>query len=108
MPTKTTHVAGRAAKATEGTEAIEVKLTVVERQEDAVLEQFGLDRNEADRRRIYFFDTPKLSLFKKGVVLRARETAGEGSDSTVKIRPVDPKLVDASWRAKNGFKLEAD
>jgi hypothetical protein len=108
MSTKTTDLAGRAAKATEGTEAIEVKLTVVERQEDAVLEKFGLDRKQADRRRIYFFDTPKLALFKKGVVLRARETVGEGSDSTVKIRPVEPNQVDASWRRKNGFKLEAD
>jgi hypothetical protein len=41
-------------------------------------------------------------------VLRARETEGEGSDSTVKIRPVDPKRVDDAWRKKSGFKLEAD
>ena len=114
MPTKTTGGskaaagAGRTAKATQGTDAIEVKVTIVERQEDAVLEKFGLDRGEAERRRIYFYDTPKLALYKKGVVLRARETAGEGCDSTVKIRPVDPAKVDGSWRKKDGFKLEAD
>ncbi len=107
MPAKTTRGAGRTAKVTEGTDAIEVKVTVVERQEEEVLEKFRLDRGEAERRRIYFYDTPKLSLFKKGVVLRARE-GGDGCDSTVKIRPVDPKNVDESWRKKAGFKVEAD
>lgn len=101
-------VAGKAARATLGTDAIEVKLTVVERQEKAVLEKFGLERAEAERRRIYFYDTPKLGLFRQGVVLRARETGGRGSDSTVKIRPIDPRKVDAAWRKKGGFKLEAD
>ena len=108
MPATTSDGAGHTAKAIEGTDAIEVKVTVVERQEEAVLERFRLDRGKAERRRIYFYDTPKLGLFKKGVVLRARETADEGCDSTVKIRPVDPKHVDESWRRKSGFKVEAD
>lgn len=108
MPAKTPRKAGSTAKQTEGTEAIEVKLTIVERQEDLVLEKFELARDDAERRRIFFYDTPKLALYKKGVVLRARETVGEGCDSTVKIRPVDPEQVDASWRARDGFKLEAD
>jgi hypothetical protein len=107
MPAKTTGGAGRAAKATEGTDAIEVKVTVIERQEEEVLERFGLDRGKAERRRIYFYDTPKLTLYKKGIVLRARES-GDGCDSTVKIRPVEPGKVDASWRKKAGFKIEAD
>jgi hypothetical protein len=107
MPAKTKGGAGRAAKATQGTDAIEVKVTVVERQEDAVLERFRLDRGEAERRRIYFYDTPKLGLFKKGLVLRARESE-DGCDSTVKIRPVDPKKVDDSWRKQTGFKVESD
>jgi hypothetical protein len=105
MATKT---AGRTAKVTEGTESIEVKLTVIDSQEDAVLKKFGLERKDAERRRIYFYDTRKLTLFKKGVVLRARETEGRGCDSTVKIRPVDPAKVAKSWRGKSGFKLEAD
>jgi hypothetical protein len=96
------------ARATAGTDAIEVKFTVIERQEQKVLERFELDRDEAERRRIFFYDTAKLGLYKKGVVLRAREMEGEGCDSTVKIRPVDPKKVDEAWLKKSGFKLEAD
>jgi len=98
---------GRAAKATSGTEAIEVKVTVIERDETVALRIFGLQRNKGERRRIFFYDTPTLSLYKKGVALRARET-GDGCESTVKIRPVEPKRVAGKWRKKNGFKVEAD
>ena len=41
-------------------------------------------------------------------MLRAREAQGKGCDSTVKVRPVDPKKVDEAWRRKSGFKLEAE
>jgi hypothetical protein len=99
--------AGRASKATAGTEAIEVKVTVVERHETMALRKFGLKRNDGERRRIFFYDTPKLTLYKKGVCLRAREMEDE-CDSTVKIRPVEPKQVAGKWRRKSGFKVEAD
>ena len=100
--------AGRAARATAGTEAVEVKVTVVERHETMVLRKFGLARRNGERRRIFFYDTRRLGLYKKGVCLRAREMDGEECDSTVKIRPVEPKRVAARWRRKSGFKLEAD
>jgi hypothetical protein len=101
-------VAGLMARETAGTDAIEIKLTVVESQEKAVLERFKLERGKGEQRRIYFYDTPKLALYTKGVVLRARETVGEGCDSTVKIRPVVPEKVGAAWHQKSGFKVEAD
>lgn len=100
--------AGQAAKATAGAEAIEVKVTVVDRQEAATLRKFGLERKKGQRRRIFFYDTPTLSLYKKGIMLRARETDGDDCDSTVKIRPVDPKRIADKWRKKSGFKVEAD
>jgi hypothetical protein len=107
MPS-TPKVTGRVARATAGTDAIEVKFTVADRQERKVLERFELDRDEAERRRIFFYDTPKLTLLNKGVVLRAREKADQGCDSTVKIRPVDPEKIADEWAKKSGFKLEAD
>ena len=100
--------AGRTARATAGTEAIEVKVTVVERDETMALRKFGLTRKSGKQRRIFFYDTRKLSLFKKGVCLRAREMQGNECDSTVKIRPVEPKRVADKWRKKGGFKVEAD
>jgi hypothetical protein len=98
---------GKAAKATAGTAAVEVKVTVIDRQEAAALRKFRLKRKDGERRRIFFYDTPTLTLFKRGVALRARET-GDACDSTVKIRPVDPTRVADGWRKMDGFKVEAD
>ena len=88
--------AGRAARATAGTDTIEVKVTVIERHETRALRKLGLKRADGEQRRIFFYDTRKLDLYNNGVCLRARETAGEESDSTVKIRPVEPKRVASS------------
>jgi hypothetical protein len=100
--------AGRTARATAGTEAVEVKVTVVERDETMALRTFGLTRKNGERRRIFFYDTRKLSLYKRGICLRAREMEGNECDSTVKIRPVEPTRVADKWRRKSGFKVEAD
>lgn len=98
----------RDSGATAGTDAIEVKVTVIERDETKALRELGLERDDAERRRIFFFDTRKLDLFGNGVCLRAREMGGDESDSTVKIRPVGPERVADKWRKKSGFKVEAD
>jgi hypothetical protein len=86
---------------------VEVKVTVIERDEARALRTFRLARKDGEERRIFFYDTPKLDLYKKGVALRARE-CGDECESTVKIRPVDPKRVDPKWKKKTGFKVEAD
>ena len=100
--------AGRAARATARTDAIEVKVTLVERDETMALRKFGLARKKGERRRIFFYDTPKLDLYRKGICLRAREMAEDECDSTVKVRPVEPTRVADRWRRKSGFKVEAD
>jgi hypothetical protein len=99
---------GRAAKATLGAEAIEVKVTVVERHETVALRKFGLEREHAEQRRIFFYDTRELVLYNNGVCLRAREMEEDGCDSTVKIRPVEPERIADRWRRESGFKVEAD
>ena len=91
-----------------GTQAIELKVTVSEQMERAAADAFELDAKKGERRRIFFFDTQALGLFKKGVVLRAREVKGGQDDSTIKIRPVDPKKVADKWSRLEGFKIEAD
>src|SRR5262245_23582307 len=90
------------------TDAIEIKLTIRPDQEAKAIRFFNLDRSSGEVRKIYFFDTPKLDLFKKGVILRARRVKGADDDSTVKIRPVDPDKVVPAWKKAKGFKLEAD
>lgn len=108
MPRRTVGRAGRAAMATAGTEAIEVKVTVVERHEKTAIRRFGLEREKGERRRVFFYDTPALDLFRSGVCLRARAMGGDECDSTVKVRPVEPGRVADKWRGKSGFKVESD
>ena len=108
MPQKRVSRAGDAAKATAGVEAIEVKVTVVDQHEEMALNKFGLKRKSGERRRIFFYDTQTLSLYKEGICLRARETGGDDCDSTVKIRPIEPERVGEKWGKRSGFKVEAD
>jgi hypothetical protein len=96
------------ADSTAGTDAVELKVTVSEKNEEAAARAFKLNPKDGERRSIFFFDTEALALFKRGVVLRAREVKGSKDDSTVKIRPVDPKQITAKWSGLKGFKLEAD
>jgi hypothetical protein len=91
-----------------GTQGLELKVTVAEQMERAAADAFELDPKKGERRHIFFFDTKTLALFKQGVVLRAREVKGNEDDSTVKIRPVDPKKVADKWGRLPGFKMEAD
>ncbi len=76
--------------------------------EQRAYEALDIERRDATRREIYFFDTPELTLNKAGVVIRARAKEDEDHDSVIKIRPVDPDKVDEKWQEENGFKIEAD
>src|SRR5215813_1164515 len=91
--------------ASAGVDDVEIKVTVSEKKERAAAKAFKLDPESGQQRSIFFFDTHKLDLFGKGVVLRARKVKGDKDDSTVKIRPVDPSKVPAKWRGTNGFKI---
>jgi hypothetical protein len=94
------------ANATAGADAVEIKVSVVEKK--ATEKEFGLRRSEGQHREVYFFDTPRIELFGKGVVLRARKVENAKDDSTVKIRPVEPDEISEKWRGMHGFKIEAD
>jgi hypothetical protein len=86
----------------------EIKITIRDDEEMKAVRVFKLDRDRAEKRAIYFFDTQALRLFGKGLILRARQVKEGDDDSTVKIRPIDPARIDASWNDESGFKLEAD
>lgn len=91
-----------------GVEAIEIKVTIPDAQIEAALGLCGLTVDNDEERYIYFFDTPDLTLFKGGIIARARRIVGDEHDSTVKFRPVVPNEIPGSWQAFKGFKLEAD
>jgi hypothetical protein len=96
------------AERTAGAQGVELKVTVSNEKEGAAAEAFDLDPKKGEQRRIFFFDTSALALFKRGLVLRAREVKGDRDDSTVKVRPVDPKEIASKWVRLPGFKIEAD
>ena len=73
-----------------GSDSVELKLTVPEPHQRSTVSALELDPLEAQIRQVFFFDTPKLALDAKGVVVRARRIQGKPADSIVKLRPVVP------------------
>ena len=92
----------------EGADTVELKLTVPESDHHAAVGVLGLDPLDAQIRQVYFFDTPDLSLYKAGVVARARRVQGKGDDSVVKLRPVEPDQLPKKLRKARGFGVEVD
>ena len=87
---------------------VELKLTVLAEEEPRVQDLLEKEGAQPQRRRVYFYDTRDLALYKRDVVLRARVTQGDDDDSTVKLRPVDLADDDASWRQIDGIRIELD
>ncbi len=91
-----------------GADSVELKLTVPEPHQRSTVTALGLDPLEAQIRQVFFFDTPKLELDAKGVVVRARRIQGKGGDSIVKLRPVTPSELPAELRRSGAFRVEVD
>ena len=91
-----------------GTDAIEIKATIPDRQVAEALKRFRMTASNDEERYIYFFDTPRLGLLGAGIITRARRVVGGDHDCTVKLRPVDPAKVAPKWRKYRDFKVDAD
>jgi hypothetical protein len=87
--------------------AIEIKMTAHVLDEAKVLALLAERGEEPQERTVYFFDTPELTLFEAGLVLRARKIDGDDDDSTVKLRPVEPSGL-GDWMTVDGFEVEMD
>src|SRR5688572_31400560 len=73
-----------------GADSVELKLTVPESDQASAVQALGMDPLDAQIRQVFFFDTPDLTLYRHGVVPRARRIQDKASDSVVKLRPVVP------------------
>jgi hypothetical protein len=91
-----------------GADSVELKLTVPEPHQRSTVTALDLDPLQAQIRQVFFFDTPKLGLDAKGVVVRARRIQGKGGDSVVKLRPVTPSELPAELRRSGAFRVEVD
>jgi hypothetical protein len=89
-------------------DSIELKLTLPSRAYRAAARGLGIDPLEAQLRQVFFLDTPDLALNQSGLVVRARRIQGRESDSTVKLRPVDPSTVPERFRGSPQFAVEVD
>ena len=98
----------KALELSKGSSSIELKLSVPGKVQRAAGKALKLDPVEAQPRMAYFFDTPKLELFKAGVVVRARRIQGGGADTVVKLRPVNPNEIDPDLLHSASFKIELD
>jgi hypothetical protein len=92
----------------DGVKTVEIKVTIRPDEELKAIRALALHENSAQVRDIYFYDTPKLKLYKAGLVLRARRVDDAKDDSTVKFRPVEMGMITKRWRRLQGFKMEAD
>jgi hypothetical protein len=95
-------------KLVKGADSVELKLTVPESDQRSAVEALDLDPIDAQIRQVYFFDTPDLALYEKGVVVRARRIQGKGEDSVVKLRPVVPAELSKKLRRSPAFGVEVD
>jgi hypothetical protein len=89
-------------------DSVELKLTVPEPHQRSTVTALELDPLEAQIRQVFFFDTPRLALDAKGVVVRARRIQGKGGDSIIKLRPVAPSELPADLRLSKAFRVEVD
>lgn len=87
---------------------LEFKVTVLPDEEPKVQAELRRAGVSPARRKVYFYDTAKLALFAKGLVLRARVTDGDDDDSTVKLRPLPLPNIPALWVATDAVRIELD
>ena len=86
---------------------LEFKVTVLPPEEPKVQAELRRAGVIPARRKVYFYDTPQLALFKKDLVLRARVTDGDDDDSTVKLRPLPLPNTSAGWMTE-AVRIELD
>ncbi len=89
-------------------DSVELKVTLPDANQNATVRALGVDPLDAQIRMVSFFDTPQLTLYKSGVVVRARRVQGREDDSVVKLRPVVPSEMEARIRDAPGMVVELD
>ncbi len=91
-----------------GADTVELKLTVPVSDRSKGASALGVDPLDGQIRQVYFFDTPDLTLYQEGLVVRARRVQRKGDDSVVKLRPVVPDELPAELRGSPNFGVEVD
>jgi hypothetical protein len=91
-----------------GADSVELKLTIPESAQRSAVLALEMDPLGAQVRLVSFFDTPKLALQSRGMVVRARRVAQKGDDSVVKLRPIVPSELAEDVRTSPMCVVEVD
>ncbi|MGI9001744.1 MAG: hypothetical protein ACR2GH_08745 [Pseudonocardia sp.] len=100
-------VAGAGAMARD-VDQVELKVIVPVGHHVAMASVLGVDRLEAQIRRVYYLDTSDLALSRRGLVVRARKIRGGVDDLVVKLRRVVPVELPAKTRRSPNLTVEID
>lgn len=86
----------------------EIAASLKEESLPLLYKNLQLENYEMKKREIYYFDTEKLDLYNSNLILRARIKSIFKGSVTVKLRPLNPKLVPPRFFSMKGFKCERD
>jgi hypothetical protein len=89
-------------------DSVELKLTVPASGLRSAVDSLDLDPLEARMRQVIFFDTPDLTLYTNGVVVRSRRMQGGAGDTVVKLRPLPKGVHVAKGQRPKGLGVEVD
>jgi len=89
-------------------DSVELKLTVSDSGFHSAVDSLDLDPLEAQMRQVIFFDTPDLTLYTHGVVVRSRRIQGGAGDSVVKLRPLPSRVRVGKGQRPKGLGVEVD
>jgi len=103
-------------------DSVEIKRVLQPEVGLVLAERFKSQLHHQRHWEIYFYDTPQMELYNRGVILRSRAVTlqvrkgalwlprggDRASDVTVKLRPIKPSVLDPYWRSCHGFKVELD
>lgn len=89
-------------------DSVELKLTVPDSGFRSAVDSLDLDPLEARMRQVIFFDTPELTLYTNGVVVRSRRIQGGAGDTVVKLRPLPKGVRLGKGHRPKGLSVEVD
>ena len=97
-----------AARIIRHVDRVELKLMVPHADRDRLMAVLRVDPDRTRRRQVYFLDTNRLALARRGVVVRARRSRRGTADLVVKLRLRQPILLPVRFRRSPNFSVEAD
>jgi hypothetical protein len=107
-PTLTATQIAEVLRLLEGSDSVELKLTVPDTDHASAVASLEMDVLQAQIRQVVFLDTPDLALNQAGLVLRLRRVQGREGDTVVKLRPIDPAQIAPEVRSSPTFGIEVD